>query len=116
MSEIKKLLHRYLCEDAIKVWELAEKADDFVWLEKQGYYVRKTGEKTQKGKAYMKKHNEMMEYHFGKISDGSLDDDNLNILRKALGEYIKKNPEIDVFKELTEAETFAFRNVFYNHW
>ena len=58
----------------------------------------------------------MMEYHFGKISDGSLDDDNLNILRKALGEYIKKNPEIDVFKELTEAETFAFRNVFYNHW
>ena len=60
MSEIKKLLHRYLCEDAIKVCELAEKADDFVWLEKQGYYVRKTGEKTQKGKAYMKKHNEMM--------------------------------------------------------
>ena len=35
MSEIKKLLHRYLCEDAIKVCELAEKADDFVWLEKQ---------------------------------------------------------------------------------
>lgn len=35
MSEIKKLLHRYLCEDAIKVCELAEKADDFVWCKCQ---------------------------------------------------------------------------------
>lgn len=116
MNKIKELLHKYLCDDAIKVCELSEKAGDFVWLEKQGYYVRKTGEETQKGKAYTKKHSEMMEYHFGRIKDNSLDDDNLNKLRKELMAYIKKNPDLDLYKGLTESESFAFRNVYYGGW
>ena len=60
-------------------------------------------------------------YHHTIVKDTDIEfvcDYRIDNIRKDLEvlEIIKKNPEIDVFKELTEAETFAFRNVFYNHW
>lgn len=116
MNQIKNILHRYLCTDAIAVCELSEKACDPVWLEENGYFVRKTGEETAKGKAYSKKHNEMLTERFEKIKDDSLSADNLNKLRQELVRYIKKNPDINIYKGLTESESFALRHVYHEHW
>ena len=116
MNQIKNILHKYLCSDAIVVCELSEKAGDFVWLEENGYFVRKTGEETAKGKAYTKKHDKMLTEHFEKINDDSLSTDNLNKLRQELSRYIKKNPDIDIYEGLTESESFAFRYVYHGRW
>lgn len=116
MSKIKELLHKYLCADALVVCELSEKSSDFVWLENQGYYNRKTGKETDKGKAYNKKHDELMLMHFGRIKDRSLDDKNLSELRNELNIHIGKNPDIDIYKGLTETEAFAYRYVVHNKW
>ena len=116
MNQIKNILHKYLCSDAITVCELSEKAGDFVWLEKNGYYVRSTGEETAKGKAYTLQHDKMLTEHFGKIHDDSLSPDNLNKLRQELNRYINNNPDIDIYEGLTESESFAFRYVYYGRW
>ena len=116
MNKIKEILHKYLCEDAIIICELCEKADDFVWLEENGYYVRKTGKETEKGKAYTKKHNELIEKHSRRIRDNSFDPENLSKLNKELREYIKKHPDYNIYKGLTESESFAFRHVYYDNW
>lgn len=116
MNQIKNILHKYLCSDAISVCELSEKAGDFVWLEGNGYYVRETGEETKEGKAYTKKHDKMLTEHFERISDDSLSTDNLCKLRQEIRNYIKKNPDIDIYKGLTESETFALRYVYHGRW
>lgn len=116
MSKIKELLHKYLCEDALVVCELSEKSSDFVWLEKQGYYNRKTGKETYKGEAYTKKHDELMLLHFNKIKDRSLDDKNLSELRNEINKHIRKNPDIDIYKGLTETEAFAYRYVIHGRY
>ena len=116
MNQIKNILHKHLCPDAIAVCELSEKVCDSVWLEEKGYFVRSTGEETEKGKAYTKKHGKMLEEHFEKVNDGSLGADNLRKLWQELNRYIKKNPDINIYEGLTEAETFAFRYVYDEHW
>lgn len=116
MNKIKELLHAYLCEDAIVVCELSEKSGDFVWLEKMGYYDRKTGKETEKGKAYTKKHDALMLKHFERIKDNSLDDKNLSKLRNELNKYINKNPNVDIYKGLTEPEAFTYRYVNHGRW
>ena len=116
MNPFKKLLNNYLCHDALVVCELSEKAGDFVWLEDQGYYDRKTGEETTKGKAYTKNHNKLLEQHFEKIRDNSLDTDNLCKLREAIKNCIKKNPDMDIYDGMTETEAFAFRYVYHGRW
>lgn len=115
MNKIKELLHKYLSEDAIAVCELSEKSNDFVWLENQGYYNRKTGKETEKGKAYTKKHDDLMVFHFGKIKDNSLDVENLNKLRNELNKYTSKN-SVDIYEGLTESETFAYRYIVHGRW
>lgn len=116
MSEIKKLLHKYLCEDAIVVCELSEKSGDFVWLEEQGFYDRKKGEETAKGKAYTKKHDDLMLKHFARIKDNSLEDKNLSKLKNELSKYINENPDVEIYKDLTESEVFAYRYVNHGRW
>ena len=116
MNQIKNILRKYLCSDAIVVCELSEKAGDFVWLEENGYFVRATGEETAKGKEYTKKHDKMLTEHFEKITDDSLSTGNLNKLRTELIRYINKNPDIDIYEGLTESESFAFRYVYHEHW
>ena len=116
MNKIKELLRKYLCEDAIVVCELSEKSGDFVWLESQGYFDRETGKETEKGRAYTKKHDALMLKHFERIKDNSLDDKNLNKLRNELNKYISQNPQIDIYKGLTETEAFAYRYVNHGRW
>ena len=116
MNKIKELLHKYLCEDALAVCELSEKSGDFVWLENQGYYNRQTGKETEKGKAYTKKHDELITFHFDRIKDNSLDEKNLNKLRNELNKYVSKNSDVDIYKGLTEAESFAYRYVVHGRW
>lgn len=116
MSKIKELLQKYLCEDAIAVCELSEKSGDFVWLEEQGFYDRKAGKETKKGKEYTKKHDTLMLKHFERIKDNSLDDKNLSKLRNELNKYTSENPHVDIYKGLTEAEAFAYRYVIHNRW
>lgn len=115
MNPIKALLNKYLCKDAIFICELSEKAGDLVWLEEQGYYDRKTGEETAKGKAYTKKHNKLLEQHFEKIRDNSLDNNNLCKLREAMINYVNSNPDVDIYEGMSEAEIFAFRYVYRQH-
>lgn len=116
MNKIKYLLHNFLCEDAIIVCELCEKSTDFVWLEEQGYYNRQTGKETEKGKAYTKRHNDLMAKHFEAIKDNSLDNKNLKNLRNEINKYIRENPDIDIYKGLTETECFAYRYVNHGRW
>lgn len=116
MSEIKKLLHRYLCKDAIIVCELSEKSNDFLWLEKRGYYDRKKGVETPQGKKYTNKHNILMAKHFNKIKDRSLGYENLKNLKNELNKYIRKNPDIDIYKDLTESEIFAYKYINHGQW
>lgn len=116
MSQIKNILHKHLCPDAIVVCELSEKAGDFVWLEKKGYYNRKTGEETKSGREYTKKHEKLIDEHFGKIKDNSLNANNLNKLKQEIQSYINNNPKVDIYKNLTEAECFALRYVYYGKW
>lgn len=116
MNQIKNILHKYLCPDAIAVCELSEKAGDFVWLEKNGYYNRKTGEETKAGKAYTQKHDKLIMVHFEKIKDNSLDTNNLCKAKHEMAKYIKRNPKADIYKGMTEAEEYAFRYVYHGHW
>lgn len=116
MNQIKNILHKYLCSDAITVCELSEKAGDFVWLEENGYFVRSTGEETAKGKLYAKKCDKILTEKFGKIKDDSLTTLNLSNLRRELSRYINENPNIDVYEGLTESEMFAFRYVYPGRW
>ena len=116
MNQIKNILHKYLCPDAIAVCELSEKAGDFVWLEKMGYYNRKTGKETKAGKVYTQKHDKMITAHFEKIKDNSLDTNNLNRVKHEIKNYIKTNPETDIYKGLTEGEEYALRYVYHEHW
>ena len=116
MNQVKNILHKYLCPDALVVCELNEKAGDFVWLEKKGYYNRKTGEETKAGKIYTKQHDKMLTEHFEKIKDKSLEAKNMSELRKEIQKHIKNNPEADIYKDLTETEAFALRYVNHGHW
>lgn len=116
MDKIKEILHKYLCEDAIIICELSEKSDDFVWLEDKGYYSRKTGKETEKGKAYTKTHNALIEKHSRRIKDNSLNPENLMRLKKALREHIEKHPDYNIYKGLTESESFAFRHIYHDKW
>lgn len=116
MNKIKQILHKYLCEDAIKVCELSAKADDFVWLENNGYYIRKTGKVTEKGKTYANRHNQLIHKHMERIKDNSFDPGNFSRLERELREYVKKHPDTDIYKGLTESEAFAFREVYYDKW
>ena len=111
MNEIKKILHEYLCDDAIILCELTEKAGDFVWLEEQGYYKRQTGEKTNKWAVFVKNHNKLFEKHDTKLAEKSFEHNNMKQLEKALRNYIKKNPDVNIYKGLTESEIFALRNI-----
>jgi hypothetical protein len=65
---------------------------------------------------YSKKHDELMLLHFGRIKDDSLGDKNLNTLRNELNKHISKNPNVDIYKGLTETESFAFRYVVHGRW
>lgn len=116
MNQIKNILHKYLCQDAVVVCELGAKAGDFVWLEKMGYYNRKTGEETKAGRVYAEQHDKLMMEHFEKIKDNSLETSNLNELKKEVQKYIKNNPKTDIYKGLTETEAFALQYVDHGQW
>jgi tRNA-dihydrouridine synthase len=116
MNQIKNILHKYLSPDAVAVCELSAKAGDFVWLEKMGYYNRKTGEETKEGLAYAKQHDKLMMKHFEKIKDNSLETSNLNELKQEVQKYIKNNPKTDIYKGLTETEAFALQYVNHGQW
>ena len=116
MNQIKNILHKHLCRDAVVVCELSEKAGDFVWLEKNGYYNRTTGEETKAGREYAKKHEKLIDEHFGRITDNSLDANNLHKLKQEIQCYINNNPKADIYKGLTEPECFALRYVYYGKW
>lgn len=116
MNQITNILHKYLCPDALVVCELSEKAGDFIWLEKKGYYNRKTGEETKAGQAYTKQHDKLLTKHFEKVKDKSLETRNLTELRREIQKYIKNNPKIDIYRDLTETEAFALRYVNHGHW
>lgn len=113
MSEIKRLLHKYLSEDAIIVLALEEKADDVGYQVKQGFIDPKTGRITKKGKVDVEKHNHLHEKHFKKDAEKTYNQTNLQNLRDLLRKYLWENPEINPYKGLTESEQFAFRHVFY---
>jgi hypothetical protein len=116
MNQIKNILYKYLCRDAVAVCEISEKAGDFVWLEKNGYYNRRTGEETKAGREYAKKHEKLVGEYFEKIKDNSLDVNNLQKLKQEIQHYIKNNPKADIYEGLTESECFALRYVYYEKW
>ena len=77
MSEIKRLLHKYLSEDAIIVLALEEKANDVGYQVKQGFIDPKTGRITKKGKVDVEKHNHLHEKHFKKDAEKTYNQTNL---------------------------------------
>ena len=116
MHTVAKIIHKYLCEDAISLIALQSMDDDPVWRENHGYYIRKTGRVTDTGKKHHREMDEKLVYHLNRITDESLDDANMDKLQKELRAYIKNNSCVKLRKELTEKEYYTFLAIAYDRW
>ena len=112
MNNIQKILHSEANDEIISMFAAIEKCEDFVWLEKHGYYHRKQwgGGFTKSGEDFIEKQNAIIERLFKK-NQGYLDSQKFQNLRKKLLDYQKGLEEGTIFDGLTEEESFAVHNI-----